>query len=278
MGEMDRLAPRVEALFDVARGHSHDLEWRDLVALRRTLLDVHKSGERSVLVSTGTDTLEEVAYFLSIIAPPDIAIAIVAALRPASDLESDAVRSLAAAVEWLEDPARVGVSVAVDGLIFETPLVDKIFQNGRWLFRTSCVSNTGLPGWRLNPDHQIAPEPPQVPVLALGLGDTRTAIEFLSRPIHGVVVSAFAGGDVPASLVSTLVALVDRGTPVVLTSRSHPGIVTSGFTGVAGASADLLGRGLLSGVELDYVRARIRLMVALAAIPKVAPAAVFSNR
>jgi L-asparaginase/Glu-tRNA(Gln) amidotransferase subunit D len=79
-------------------------------------------------------------------------------------------------------------------------------------------------------------------------------------------------------MVRSLRALVAQGIPVVLASRSHPGIVQEAFPGIAGASHQLLHKGFLGGGALDGVLVRVRLLVALGARPRVPLADVFRNQ
>jgi len=69
---------------DVAPTSSNGLGWRHLRILRERLLAKWRAGETRFVVTVGTDALEEVLYFLSLVIPSGASAAVVGAIRPRS--------------------------------------------------------------------------------------------------------------------------------------------------------------------------------------------------
>ena len=270
------LVGRGVRVIDVAPTSSNGLEWRHLRTLRETMLANWRTGETRFVVTVGTDALEEVLYFLSLVRPPNTGIAVVGAMRPRSAPDSDGPLSLSLAVQWLESRRAGGVVASCGGRLIEGRRVRKVFLNG-WTFQPCMPADEGLSPWTLSEHFRLVKRPPRVPILPVGVGLGVWLAESL-RPgrFEGVVVEAFAAGDVPPALVQPIRRLLSRHVPVVLSSRSTPGRVEPLFPGIRGSSHELLASGALSAGALDSARARIRLLVALAARPHVPAASAFT--
>src|SRR5712692_4013010 len=94
---------------DVTPTSSNGLEWRHLRTLREALLANWRAGETRFVVTVGTDALEEVLYFASLVRPPNADVAVVGAIRPKSAPDSDGPLSLSLAFQWLENRDSCGV-------------------------------------------------------------------------------------------------------------------------------------------------------------------------
>jgi len=251
---------------------SHWLGWSHLLLVRRELLAAHASGERSFLVLTGTDSAEDLLYFLDMVRPIDTRILVMVAMRTAST-DEPRPDGLDEALEWL-DRDGAGIGLCWGPGIIEGPLVEKIWKE-RWQFGPVEWLET-LPDWRVIPSIELTQEMPVVPILPVGIGSDRWHAKALrADSFDGLVVEAYASGDVPADTAEALVSLSEAGCPVVLASRSRPGRVKGGFPGIAGTSHELLTRGLFGAAQLDPHRARLRLALVLACEPRGDISAVF---
>jgi L-asparaginase len=91
--------------------------------------------------------------------------------------------------------------------------------------------------------------------------------------VDGLVISGFGAGHVAPQYLDVLQPVVDAGIPVVVASRcSYPATLSHTYA-VAGAELDLQRRGMLMAGGLTPLKARLRLMIALAC--GVAPEAAF---
>jgi L-asparaginase len=267
-GQLRSLIPNDAGVIDLRPVQSNDLDWRHLLALRRRLID-RKAGADRFLVTVGTDALEEVAYFATLVRPPGTAVAVVGALQAPEIPGSDAGPSLARAWEWLRDDASQGVTVCIGGENLNAGIVEKVFVDG-WRIRPCDQVGSLLPEWSLDPRARLTGTAPSVPILTAGISCDKWIAEILlgSHP-DGVVLCGYGAGDFPKALVSSITSLVAREIPVVLASRSRPGRVEPLFEGIPGASHDLLQAGALGAGALNGALARVRLMIARAARPNV---------
>jgi L-asparaginase len=260
---------------DIAPVQSQALGWNHLRSLREQLLTAYVRGERRFLVTVGTDALEEVAYFMSLVAPPEAGVVVVGALHPRSHPDSDGPASVTFAYEWLQQPDSSGVRVVCGERHLMGALVEKVCH-ADWVFRPYQSASNSLAPWRLDSHYRLARAVPDVPIVTVGVGAGWGLARMLAGShSDGVVIAGYATGDVPPVMVTALQRLISSGIPVVLASRSRPGRVEPAFPGVAGTSADLLARGLWGAGTLDAVRVRIRLMTVLAARPRIPLATAF---
>lgn len=263
------------SVIDIMPVSSNNLNWEHLWLLRKYILEKRKAKETQFVVTTGTDSLEEVAYFLSLILPEDVSLVVVGALRMRSDPESDGERWLASAFNWLREKTNQGVAVCCGGPVIAGSAVEKVYLNG-WTFRALSNTKDGLKKWSLKEEYNLRRRAPNIPILPVGIGIGPWLATILEiKNFDGVVIEAYAAGDVPSSICEPLRRLVSGNIPVVLASRSNPGLVEPLFPGELGCSHDLLSIGVLGAGNLDAGRARIRLMVALAARPHISANTIF---
>ncbi|MGB3389712.1 MAG: hypothetical protein WBA88_17200 [Pseudaminobacter sp.] len=253
---------------------SHWMGWSHLLLVRDELLAAHATGERSFLILTGTDSAEDLLYFLDLVRPADTRVLVMVSMRTAS-IDDPRPDGLDQAMAWLETSGS-GIGLCWGPGIIEGPLAEKIW-NERWQFGPVDWAEK-TPDWRVAPDVAIREEMPIVPILSVGIGSADWQAGVLSRGgFDGLVVEAYASGDTPPATATALMSLVSNGCPVVLASRSRPGRVKGGFPGIAGTSHGLLAHGLLGAAQLDPHRARLRLALALACKPRADLSAVFNG-
>jgi L-asparaginase len=102
-----------------------------------------------------------------------------------------------------------------------------------------------------------------VEIVAPELGSDAHRLEPLLASADGLVVAAMGGGHVPPSYVPALMAAVERGTPVVLASRTSAGPVLESTYDGFGCERELIAAGLIPAGMLSPSKARLRLAVAL---------------
>jgi L-asparaginase len=93
---------------------SHALVDADWLELARSVQDIFERGDADgVVITHGTNTLEETAYFLHLVLKTDRPVVLVGAMRPASAMSTDGDLNLMNAVRTAADPASVGRGVLV---------------------------------------------------------------------------------------------------------------------------------------------------------------------
>ncbi|MDG4821375.1 asparaginase [Asanoa sp. WMMD1127] len=249
------------------------LGFADLVAL------THAAGDKDVdgvVVTQGTDTIEETAFALDLLWTNEMPLVVTGAMRNPTMAGADGPANLLAA-------ARVAASPAARGLGCLVVLGDEIHA-ARWVRKTHTISpaafrspDTGPVGLVAEGRARILNRPfrhdvgrldptvrnPRTAVLPVVLGDDGETLRRAGDGLDGLVVAAFGVGHVPAATVDTLTEIAAR-IPTVLASRIGAGPVLTHTYGYPGAEADLLSRGLIPAGALDPYKARVLLHLLLA--------------
>ena len=248
-----------------------------VVAVARAARAAVDDGARGIVVTQGTDTLEETAYLLSLLGDDRAPIAVTGAMRNPTLAGPDGPANLLAAAQVaLSDELRGVRSVAV--------FSDEI-HDPQWVRKdhtTSTAAFTSGPhagpiGWvhegsvRLHGRPVAAPSValpstsiPPVALVPAGLGEDLRLVDALADLGYaGAVIDGVGGGHVHADAVPRLEALAAR-MPVVLASRTGSGLMLASTYGYPGSELDLLGRGLRSAGPLPGRKARLLLGVLLA--------------
>lgn len=242
----------------------------DLAATVRRAL----TGSRGVVITHGTDTLEETAFLLSLALGPEAPITLTGAQRPYDDAAPDGPRNLAAALAWVADPASdgTGVTVAFADAVLPAIGVRKAKTLGLEAFAAPTrgpighVDETGvrrharpeLPAAVLPP---TVTDLPRVAVVPQYLGADASDVEAaMAAGARGLVVAGFGSGNTTPPVTAALVRLLERGVPVVITSRTGSGAVAGLY---AGGGADLAAAGAVMAGDLSHWQARLLLAAVL---------------
>jgi len=98
--------------------------WQALA--RRIAADLSRPEVGGIVVTHGTDTLEETAYFLHRVLAPAKAVVLTAAMRPATSLQSDGPQNLLDAVTLARHPGARGVMAMLAGRVFAADGLRKV--------------------------------------------------------------------------------------------------------------------------------------------------------
>ncbi|MBC9712364.1 asparaginase [Streptomyces sp. TRM66268-LWL] len=255
-----------------------------------------KAGAAGVVITQGTDTLEETAYLLDLIWPHEEPLVLTGAMRNPTLAGADGPANLLAAVRVATAPeARdLGALLVLGDEIHAARRVRKTHATSTAAFASPDTGPLGhviegrvrvltrpprLPALPTVPDAPRAAQPgaagapqvaqpgapgaPRVALHTVTLDDDAAAfLPGLARTHQGLVVAACGVGHVAAELAPVLGELAIR-MPVVLTSRTGAGSVLTSTYGAPGSETDLLGRGLINGGLLDPYKARVLLRVLL---------------
>jgi L-asparaginase len=234
-----------------------------------------------IVVTQGTDTLEETAFYLDLTIPPGAPVVVTGAMRNPTLAGADGPANLLAAIQVAasESARDLGTLVVFNDEIHAARQVRKTHTTSTGAFTSPDVGPLGrvVEGVarlhrELSPTRTLeltGRQPVNVPVLTSWLGDDGTLFEALAHgepALDGAVVAALGAGHVSAAFAERVGAFVARtGVPVVLASRTGAGPVVRNTYGFAGSERDLLARGLISAGWLDPYKARLLLHLLLAA-------------
>lgn len=258
-----------------AKVPSAQLSYNDIIELSGLIRSHFAAGTDAAVVVQGTDTLEETAFALDLLASSDRPIVVTGAMRHAGALGADGPANLFGAIATAAHgvTAGIGVTVVMNDEIHAARFVQKSHTTNLAAFRSSYgpigwVGDDGphvvlRPGCRLAlPAHPRSRISPHVPLLTVGFGDDDVLIRRGGQSLDGLVVEALGGGHVPTQLAGPLIDLAGH-IPVVLSSRTGSGPVLTKTYGFEGSERHLLSSGLLSSRWLNARKARMLLALLL---------------
>jgi L-asparaginase len=252
---------------------SSALSFTDVIELAGA---IDSSDADGVVVTMGTDSLEEVAFLLDATVASDLPVVVTGAMRNAGKPGADGPANLLAAVQVAASPlARgLGTLVVLNDEIHAARFVSKRHASSPATFTSPGL---GAIGWVSEGRIRIPLAPtsrsrryavdgdvPAVALVTLSLGDDGRMISALpSLGYAGAVVEVFGAGHVSPDLVRPLTELATN-MPVVFASRTGAGELYSSTGTFPGSETDLLNAGLVSAGALDGLKARALLSVLIA--------------
>jgi L-asparaginase len=267
----DRVGFEVTTL-DVAGLLSFAAGLDDLAALAVTVREVAAEHD-GVVVTHGTDTLEETAALLALTHDGATPVTITGAQRPFDDPAPDGPANLAAALHWAAH-GRPGVTVTFAGQVLPAIGVRKVHTAALTAFAApgrgplAEVDDAGVREHAVAPDASLGEPPavlPRVDVVAQYVGADAHALDAaVAAGARGVVVAGFGAGNATPAVVAGARALLEQGVPVAVASRTGAGPVEGLY---AGGGAELARAGALFAGDLSPWQTRLLLAVALTTAP-----------
>ena len=229
-----------------------------------------------IVVTHGTDTLEETAYFLHRVLTPTKPVVLTGAMRPATSERADGPRNLRDAVLVAQQASGVGLTgvlTVLNGVVHGARQVRKAHPARLDAFSSGEAGPLGwVEGGRLRQADAPAPHTvteaapllaalhvdaadwPRVEIVFSHAGASGAVVRALcdSGAIDGLIVAATGNGTLHHELETALLAAQAQGVAVLRSARCGDGRVTSAAHG-----------GLPGAGELSPVKARIELMLQL---------------
>jgi L-asparaginase len=257
---------------------SASLTIADLVELTDVMRTAFASGVAGVVITQGTDTIEETAYALDLLHRGPQPVVVTGAMRNPTLAGADGPANLLAAVIVAAGPAARGLGcvVVMADEVHAARRVRKTHTTSVTTFRSPDGGPLGflaegqvrivnrLPGRYTLPDLGRRTTESLVALYTATLDDDGRLLAAVTERADAVVIAGFGVGHVPESWVPVL-AETARRKPVVLAPRTGGGPTLTSTYGYPGAERDLIGRGLIPAGYLDPYKARILLRLALAA-------------
>ncbi|HEX2722400.1 MAG TPA: asparaginase [Gemmatimonadaceae bacterium] len=245
--------------------------WELRNRIRQHLASPDVSG---VVVTHGTDTLEETAYLVARSVPCDKPVVFTGAMRTVSDLGWDGPANLLESVRVAasEETRGFGAMVVLGGQIFtaldvtktNTHLLDAfespgfgplgVLDEGQLIVHREMPSMPPI----IDPPHLGTP----VDIIFVAAGSDARLLDASRECARGVVIAAMGRGNVPPALVPGIARWISEGKPVIITSRTQGGRVGQTY-GYAGGGKRLEEIGVIFGGSRRAQQARIDLMLAL---------------
>lgn len=225
-----------------------------------------------VIVTHGTDTLEETAFLLDLTLPTSKPVVVVGAMRPADAVGYDGLRNFANAVRVAGHPdaGGRGVLVVMGDRVFGARDVRKVRTRGTDAFNGFPRESVGLvtpaslewfgAPWRVDRGAQFSwPDAlPEVAILYAYAGQTGDAVSALAQGgTKGIVIAGAGEGNMPETVRARLVQLATNDVRIVRASRVDAGLVDR--------EAEDDANGFVAARALNPQKARILLQLLIAA-------------
>ena len=281
----DQLVEAVPDLASVANLKVHSfrqmpgahLTFDDLEALASAIEKEVAGGARGIVITQGTDTIEETAFTIDRLLSVDVPVVVTGAMRnPAAPGADGPANLLAATHVAVADQARgLGVVVVLGDQIHAARFCKKMHTGSPAAFASPL---SGPIGWVsegsvhivVRPDRGEAiqriasPSAAPVALITLSLGDDGRLLDAVpGLGFKGVVVDAMGAGHTSPAVADRIERLLLPSMPVILSSRIGAGPVFRRTYGFVGSEIDLLRRGMISAGWLDGLKARILLELSL---------------
>lgn len=244
----------------------------------RLALEVEKALARpdvaGVVVTHGTDTLEETAYFLDLYLAPEKPVCLTGALRSSNDVSPDGPVNILNAVQAAvsSEAGGHGVLVVMNGELHAAARVTKMHKSAVQAFASPSDGPVGHV-YKDSVSMCCPPAPKQalrpqgalkcVPILKIYTGmDASVFDALLDTGADGLVIEGYGLGNVPAAVVPGIERALRKGIPVVAASRVPAGRGLPVYAAEGGAE-HLRSLGVLLSGDLNSQKARIKLMLAL---------------
>jgi len=248
--------------------------WLRLAARVNAVL---KGDVDGVVITHGTDTMEETAYFLSLVVKSDKPVVLVGSMRPATAISADGPANLYNAVALAANPEAKGrgplvvlndeIHYAHEAQKMNTTQLDTFKSPNRG---RAGVMNTGKAYFfsenttrhttksEFSVEGKEVKDLPRVEVVYSYANLGRETIDFLvEKGVKGIVLAGVGDGNSTDAAIAALADAAKKGVAVVRSSRTGSGLV------VRNVEVDDDKLGFIAAMELSPQKARILLMLGL---------------
>lgn len=228
-----------------------------------------------VIITHGTDSLEETAYFLDLNIQSEKPVVVVGSMRNASELGYDGPSNLSAAICTAISPEarNRGVLVVMNNEVNAAREVTKTHTMSLDTFKSfsfgplGIVDNDEVIFYRDMKRHGFILTDtiePAVDLIKSVAGMDDKYINFcIENGTKGIVIEAMGRGNVPPLMLPGILKAIEMQIPVIIVSRCPMGRVLDSY-GYEGGGKMLRNAGAIFGGDLNGQKARIKLILALA--------------
>ncbi len=261
----------VEETFNLPSPH---ITPKEMLVLKNRVEKAQTEGFDGVVITHGTDTLEETAYFLDISFKKEIAVVLTGAMRSSNELGADGLYNyVQAIITASDDKSRdQGVLVVMNDEIHAGRFVTKTHTTSVDTFRTPTFGPIGIISKRqviflkeVVEHHSLSITEVSGKVILLKAYAGMDAMLFdvlREAKVDGVVVEALGAGNLPPNVIKSLEEMIAEGIPVALVSRCSNGIAQDIYD-YEGGGIPLRKLGVMFVKGLTGPKARLRMLVGL---------------
>lgn len=251
------------------------LTFQDLIALKDKIEELFDGDVDGVVVTQGTDTIEENSFFLNCTVQSDRPVVVTGAMRNPTLAGPDGPANLLAAIQVAasKDARGLGTLVVMNDQIHHSKYVTKTHTSNLAAFQSFPLGPIGwvsedrarivlVPASRRLVVHvDSSSKDKEVALFTVLTGDSGRLLKAISDlGYDGMVVEAAGGGHVVPSMADQLENISQK-MPVVLASRTRNGEILTKTYSFTGSESDMLRRGLIPARALNSLKARILLYI-----------------
>lgn len=260
----------VEDIFNIPSPH---MTLERMFQLKERIQKAYSEPIDGVVITHGTDTLEETAYFLDITLEKKIPIVLTGAMRSSNEIGSDGLYNFISAI-WTacsDESYDKGVLVVMNDEIHSARYVTKTHTTNVATFRTPTLGPIGLVSKHRilfmqqlveTPHWDVSTVDGLIPIVKAYAGMHGDLFEALVQTeIDGLVIEALGAGNLPPETLAPLQKMLDKQIPVVLVSRCFNGIAEPVYD-YQGGGSELQKMGVIFCNSINSQKARIKLLIA----------------
>lgn len=263
----------VEDLYHLA---SPQITEREMLGIKNRIEEAVQEGYDGVVVTHGTDTLEETAYYLELTLDVNIPIVITGAMRSSNEIGADGLANLRSSlvVATDEESSDKGVLVVMNDEVHTATYVTKTHTTNVATFQTPTFGPIGLVSKNnviyfqklIKEEHyEVNTTEKKVYLLKAYAGmDEKLINAVCDLGADGLVIEALGAGNLPPQTVSAVRNCIKKSIPVVFVSRAFNG-VTQDVYDYEGGGKRFQQDGVIFTTGLSGQKARVKLMILLEA-------------
>lgn len=229
-----------------------------------------------VVVTHGTDTMEETAFLADLLIDGDKPVVFTGAQRHAGQADTDGPRNIAdALIVAAAGQARgLGALILFEGDVHAAREVSKTHTSRVDTFRSAGLGKLGEVDrgafhlYRRPAARRVLADAgldERVELVKLSLGARPHYLEWCAaNDVRGVVLEAFGRGNAPQGFAPVVARLVDKGVPVIVASRCAEGR-TAAIYGADSGGTTLAEAGVIFAGTLSAIKCRLALCALLGA-------------
>ncbi|PTY76591.1 L-asparaginase [Heyndrickxia sporothermodurans] len=254
---------------------SPHITMQEMLQLKKIIEDeVNQNKIEGVVITHGTDTLEETAYFLDLTIDLEIPIVVTGAMRSSNEIGSDGLYNLITSIRVAacDDAKGKGVLVVLNDEIHTAENVTKTHASNVSTFQSPQYGPIGIITkqgvfFHNTPTHKekydIDQISKRVALLKAHAGmDSLLFHSILDLQYDGIVIEALGQGNMPPDTVEGIKSLIEANIPTIIVSRCFNGIAQDIY-GYNGGGKQLKELGAIFSNGLNGQKARIKLLIAL---------------
>lgn len=262
---------------DVRRIPGRAMTPSDMLEIARAVRGAVDDGCDGVIVTHGTDTVEETAYALALTLDVPVPVVLTAAMRLPGAVGHDGGANFRSAVAAAADPrvAELGPVVVLQDELHLARWVSKVHTSRVAAFASPETGPAGVvvedrvqltavtgPDDYLGAPADVAGT--RVELVTIAAGMDGYLVDAAAERADGIVIAGSGGGHTPPPVADAVARAIAAGVPVVVASRCASGPTLEETYGGPGGEIQLREIGAVFAGRIPALKARLRLQVALA--------------